>query len=308
MERLPAIQYLQHHQVDKQRWNNCIDIAGNGLIYGYAYYLDAMSTSWDALVLGDYEAVMPLPYRKKWGISYLYQPFLTAQLGIFGNNLSAALLEKFLDAIPSKFKYWDFNLNYGNLFPLHNYNLRQRTNYVLDLNKPYPEIAAQYRENTKRNIKRSYPFKVQVRKGIPVSEVIELNRQQSIHQNQALSNDDYNRFKSLYALLEPQDKAMTYGVYTERNELLASVAFLYSYQRAYYLLVGNHPNSRALGASHRLIDSFIQDHAGKPLILDFEGSDIASLAFFYRSFGAHQENYSSIVLNRLPWPIKWLKK
>ena len=82
-----AIKYLLYQQVDKQKWDACIGSANNGLIYGYSTYLDAMANNWDALVSGDYELVMPLPWRKKYGVYYLYQPFLTACLGVFGNNV-----------------------------------------------------------------------------------------------------------------------------------------------------------------------------------------------------------------------------
>jgi len=72
-------------------------------------------------------------------------------------------------------------------------------------------------------------------------------------------------------------------------------------------MVGNHPDGKTIGASHYLIDRFIADYAGQNLILDFEGSDISSLAFFYSSFGAKEEKYSAIKLNKLPWYIKWMK-
>jgi hypothetical protein len=308
MPTLPPIQFLPQHLIDKRAWDACIDKAANGLIYAYSWYLDAMSTAWDGLVLGDYGAVMPLPYRKKWRIQYLYQPFLTAQLGLFGTGVDKDLLEAFLEAIPKGFKYWDFSLNSGNVFTLNDYPLRQRTNFVLDLSPAYDTLASQYRENTKRNIKRSHTFNLQVKKGIPVAEVISLNQQQSAHQKQTFSDEDYNRFKALFSSLQQKGQAETYGVYSPAGELTASVAFVYSHNRAYYLLVGNHPNSRALGASHRLVDAFIFDHAGSPLLLDFEGSDIPSLAFFYGSFGATPEPFCAITLNRLPWYIKWLKK
>ena len=95
---------------------------------------------------------------------------------------------------------------------------------------------------------------------------------------------------------------------TKEGQLLATAVFFFSHNRAYYILVGNHPNGKTLGASHTLIDAFIKDHAGENLLLDFEGSDISSLAFFYSSFGAVEEKYSAVKLNRLPAPIKWLKK
>ena len=47
------IQYLSHEQIDKAKWDQCIDNASNGLIYAYSFYLDTMADNWDALVLND---------------------------------------------------------------------------------------------------------------------------------------------------------------------------------------------------------------------------------------------------------------
>src|SRR5579864_8810325 len=81
------IRYLKRPDIDTGRWDGCIHQAGNSLIYGYHYYLDHMAAGqWDALVLDDYEAVMPLPWRRKFGIRYLYQPAFTQQLGIFSKT------------------------------------------------------------------------------------------------------------------------------------------------------------------------------------------------------------------------------
>ena len=51
-------------------------IFDNGLIYAYSFYLDTMAKHWDAFILNDYEAVMPLTWNKKYGITYYYtSPF-----------------------------------------------------------------------------------------------------------------------------------------------------------------------------------------------------------------------------------------
>ena len=100
----------------------------------------------------------------------------------------------------------------------------------------------------------------------------------------------------------------TYGVFSTENKLFASAVFLFSHNRAYYILVGNHPEGKATGASHTLIDAFIKDHAEKNMLLDFEGSDIPNLAFFYSSFGATLETYPALKINRLPFYLKWMKK
>lgn len=304
------ISYLTYQQIDKQKWDACIDKAPNGLIYAYSFYLDAMAKHWDALVLStgnDYEAVMPLTWNKKYRIHYLYQPAFTACLGVFGGAVTATTVTAFLKAVPAKFKYWDIYFNPGNLFTGKEFPVYQRMNYVLDLDKSYDDLYAAFRNNIKRNIKKSEQFQLTVKKNIDVAAAITLAHEQSA----AFSNmteTDFSNFERLFQLLYKNKKATAYGMYTNQTELVAAAAFFFSHNRAYYILVGNHPNGKTLGASHALINAFIQDHAGEKLLLDFEGSDIPSLAFFYSSFGAVEEKYSAVRLNRLPAYLKWMKK
>jgi hypothetical protein len=298
------IQYLQQYEINKELWDRCIDKATNGLIYGYSFYLDHMADHWDGLILGDYEAVMPLPWRKKYGVYYLYQPFLTAQLGLFGKQMSAELLSHFLHAIPAKFRLWEFSLNQGNVFSVNGFHLYERTNYVLDLNKPYDELYGSYRDNSKRNNRKSVQYGCHQVTDIHINKILQLVQQFT----PGSTESDLARFVNLYYHLKSKGKAKTYGIVSKQGELVSSCVFIFSHNRAYYILVGNHPNGKTLGASHALIDSFIRDHAGQNLLLDFEGSDMRNLAFFYSSFGAREEKYTAIKRNMLPWYAKLLKK
>jgi hypothetical protein len=303
------IQYLPHSKIDKTKWDKCINEAANGLIYGYSFYLDYMARHWDGLVLKNYEAVMPLTWNKKFGVYYLYQPSFTANLGIFSNNVSDEVIKEFILRIHKKFRLIEISLNADNFSnsDLISQFMVPRTNYVLSLNKNYNDLYQDYRENHKRNIQKAFQQGCSVKKNITVEEVIELNRNQ-LKDKVSLTNDDYNRFKKLYTFLANQNKATAYGIVNSQNQLLSSSVFFFSHQRAYYIIAGNHPESRDIGASHALIDFFIKDHANQNLFLDFEGSDIESLALFYSGFGATKEIYPAIRWNRLQWYLKWLKK
>jgi len=262
-----------------------------------------MAPNWDAIVYNNYEAVMPLPWKKKWGLHYIYQPFLVAQMGLFGNDLQQQQLSDCFDAIPAKFKLWEFPLNPSNTFKLNSYQLYERMNFVLPLNNSHEELYRNYRENIRRNIKKSKQYGCYSKSGVDIKEIISLAKEL-----EPGHDEDFVQFEKLFRFFLHKGKAKTYGVFSRNNELLASAAFFFSHKRAYYILVGNHPNSRTLGASHALIDAFIKDHAGQDLLLDFEGSDIRNLAFFYSSFGAREEIYPAIRKNKLPWYVKLLKK
>jgi hypothetical protein len=236
------IRYLHHHEIDLTKWDNCITHAPNGLIYGYSCYLNHMAKQWDALVLSkglpsenDYEAVMPLIWNRKYSIHYLYQPFLTAQLGVFGHNISAELLDAFLQAIPAKFSYWDFYLNYHNVFDLKTFPLYQRKNFVLNLDKPYDELYKNYRPNIQRNIRKAEQLGCKPINDFAVQKVIDLAVEQMKTYTKEYS-DTAERFTKLYHHLHKQQQAITYGILSAKNEIVASCVFFFSHSRAYYWL------------------------------------------------------------------------
>ena len=299
--------YLPQEKIDKVKWDRCIDTSANGLIYAYSFYLDAMSKNWDALIFDDYLVVLPLTWNKKFGIYYLYQPFFTASLGVFGNDISSETIKLFLDNIPAKFKYWDIYLNKGNVFSIAGYKVYERRNYILSLQKDYEYLSSDYSKSQVTNIKRARESGNVVQKNIPLADVVKLAKEQSKNFS-AVTDKDYENFSSLFSILKKKNNAVTYGVFSSQQQLVASCVYFFSHNRAYYILVGNHPNGRTSGASHLMIDHFINEHAGENLVLDFEGSDIKNLAWFYSSFGAKEEKYAGIKMNRLPPLVKLFKQ
>ena len=302
-----TIQYLPYRDIDLRQWDRCIENAPNGLIYAYSWYLDAMSAHWDALVMNDYEAVMPLTWNRKMGFYYLYPPFYCAQLGVFGTSLEAATVERFLRAIPAKFRFWDYYLNQGNCFVLPGFHIHEKKNYILSLQEPYETLFSHYGESHRRNILRAQKTGNTFRRDIPIGAVIELAEKQAKGFS-PITRTDFDHFSGLYERLRNKKMATAYGVFDSRDQLVASCVFTFSHGRAYYIVVGNHPNGRTSGASHLLIDGVIREKAGQPVLLDFEGGNVGGLDFFYRSFGALPERFPWIRENRLPAYARLFKK
>ena len=143
-------------------------------------------------------------------------------------------------------------------------------------------------------------------KDIDVDVIILLAKEQSRTFSKAKGRD-YDNFKSLYHDMQQQGKVASYAV-SHDHQIVASCVFFFSHGRAYYILVGNHPGGRTLGASQFLFNEFIKEHAGTELLLDFEGSQIQGLASYYSGFGAREEKYAGVKVNRLPGVIKFFKK
>lgn len=303
-----SIQYIAHNHIDQQKWDACIGQSSQGLVYAYSWYLNIMSPCWHALVLGDYEAVMPLTGRQKWGISYLYQPAFCAELGIFSKaSVSEELILDFLENIPARYQYIDICLNRNNIFQLANYPFKLRRNYILSLDSSYELLSYHYSENHTRNIKKAKKNGLLFDMGNDINKAIELSRVQPKNVSSYL-NHEWISFEQLFHVgLSRQAAACAYVSDTHGN-LLSAAIFFYSHHTWFYMAAGTTKEGRNLGASHFLIDQFIHQHAGTHVYLDFEGSDVDSVALFYRGFGSVNKPYPSLLVNRLPFWLRWLKK
>ena len=82
------IRYLKHSEINPKKWNQTVCNSLFSTIFVEYEMLDLLtgSDTWDALVQDAYEAVMPLPYRKKGVLKYVYTPFFMPQMGIFSKH------------------------------------------------------------------------------------------------------------------------------------------------------------------------------------------------------------------------------
>lgn len=302
------ITYLKHRQIDKTKWDECINRSHNRIVYAQSWYLDIVSQGWEALVEADYESVMPLTHGNKYGIKYLYQPFFTQQLGIFsGKELNQKLNEEFLISIPSKFRFIDIALNKGNGCNLGEFQTKNNVNYELKLDKSYSEIAKGYSSNTKRNLKKAAQNKLPIIYTVSTENLIQLFRNNLGKNIKNIKSEHYMLLKQIMDKSLLEQKAEIYGVNSLGGELCAGAFFLKSYDSYIFLFSATNEESKKNGAMFMIVDQFIRNHAELKITLDFEGSNIHSLARFYKSFGAEEFNYLRIKKNNLPGLIKLFK-
>ena len=298
------IRYLERRDIDKSKWDACIRKAPNQNIYGYAAYLDTMAVNWDALIINNYEAVLPLPWKKKFGICYLYTPRFTSPLAVYGQIPSSIEMKHILNQVPRKFRLWDLNLS--NDLSAFSASAVKRKNHLLHLLPSYDTLRKNYRASYRNLLNQAEEAGQQVSKEISIETIIKLTAEKNIIEG--TNADDYSRFHSLYKHLEKKGEAVCYGNFSPEKNLLAAAVFFIAQNRIYYMLAWNNEEGRQKGASHQLIDAVIKENAGKDIWLDFEGSDIPGIAFFFEGFGAQPEYYYYLRENRLPWWCRWMKK
>jgi len=308
-EPVSDIRYLERDEIDIFKWDNCIRNAPNGLIYARSFYLDAMSENWSALVAGDYQYVMPLTWNKKAGFKYLYQPYFTKSLGVFGNSRHSFEISSFLNAIPDMYRYWDIDLNENNFVSSDIRNLRQRArrNYLLSLAKDYAHISQQYKRLANRMTKKAIEGQVQIVRSESPALIIQLYRRDYANRHRRIRGSIYEKLTVCSTNAFENNLAETYLAKSPSGETLAYYMILKDEHFIYSLLGGSTKEGKLRGAFYLLTDAIIRDHAGTNKIFRFEGSDIPGVSFFDNLFGPERISYQHLVMNRLPFLIRFFK-
>ena len=301
------IKYLEHNEIDKAKWDLCINQAINRLPYACSWYLDVVSPNWHALVSDDYKFVFPLTWRNKMGFNYLYQPLFTQQLGIFSSlPVSFAVSNDFLNAIPSKFKLIEINLNSFNPAAGNKFVASKRLNFEMDLSLSYEEIRKFYSDNQKRNINKAKKNELKINQP-DISEVISLFKNDRGLKVERMKNESFELLRRLYSALKQKGISYIRGV-SDGSQTICGGIFIQTEYRIIFLFSGNTVIGKSSGAMSFLIDSVIQENSNKKIILDFEGSNDLGLARYYSSFGSIEHVYLHLKKNTLPFPVRLFKR
>ncbi len=309
MQPASTILYLRHEDINKIKWDECILHAENSLIYSHSSYLDAMSPGWDALIDENYNWVLPVTKGRKFGISYLYQPHFTQQLGVFFKKGATIPWQEIIVLLKKKFSFWEVNWNYCTLPGQLTSSLKNNpaTNFIIDLSRTYNDIAGNYHNVLKKNLKRSRNSCLKYNTLSDFGKAIEFYKKYYGQRMPHLKDGHYKAFKKICETKSSYQVVCREAV--DANNNTVAIALLLGDSRRLYNLMDTTTNEgRKAQANHFLIDSIIKEFAGSKLLLDFEGSDLAGVKAFYETFGAINQPYYRIRYNNLSWPLRLFKK
>lgn len=300
------IQLLSAHQINKNKWNRCIADAENGLIYADTHFLDTLADNWSGIIVGDYAAVMPLPWRKKWGIRYLYVPPFIQQLGLMG-TFHQQHAENVTKLLQQHFMYGDLHFNYSNAVVTSCFSeVKKRRNRITHLLPTYAELSQFFSGDARRNLQEADRHSLHYQEGRE-EEAIQLFLGQMKYKG-APSGIDMKRFSRLCQVLSSAQQMICRSVVDNNHQLLAAMVGFTDGKRIYNLLNLTTPEGRKKSANYFLFDQLLREWAGHPLWLDWEGSELPGVQSFYLHWGGEWEYYYHVHLNRLPIPLRWLKR
>jgi len=300
------IKYIQREHLDEEKYNNCIENSIQSNSYAFSWYLDIVCDNWDVLVLDDYEAVMPIPWRKKYGIKYVYPPLWVLQLGVYSNE--AINENEFLIHLFSTFKFVELRMNTHNNVELYSEFLQLKQCQKLVLNTTYSSILSKYRKDRKKDLQKATTADLIEKWNDHPSNLIELFKNNIGKRTPNIKENDYQNLEKLIAICIQKKVGEILAVYDKKNKLVASVFLLKHKNSITKLISSTNLKDRKNGANTFLIDRVIFKYHKDFSVFNFGGSSIKSVASFSKSFGAETEKYHQLKMNKLPKVLQLFKK
>lgn len=300
------ITYFSRKELSIDKYDQCISDALNTRIYAYSWYLDIVADNWGALVLNDYEAVMPLPWREKYFIKYIYPPFWVLELGIFYNSKSINETI-FLEEAGKHFKFIEHRMSTNNSLIAKSINAKPRQFQCLALAGNYKEIKNNFRKDRHKDLRRALEKGLVAKWNDNPEYLIELFRKNIGKRIPNIIEKDYQVLLNLMVTCIKENVGEIISVYDKTN--IVASAFLLKYGETVAILISSTDlNNRKHGANTFLIDRAIFKFNKAYSTFNFGGSSMSTIASYFKSFGAYNEEYWLLKQNKLPPFLRWLKK
>ncbi len=296
------ISIVPSHEIDRLKWNECVSQSANALIYGSKDYLDGLADNWTGIVVNDYDAVMPVAWRKKLGVRYSYVVPFIQQLGIYSKSADipvSIMLPRLFEVC----RYGDYDFNFANSLQ----HTTSQVNFILSLHGSYNEISAGFSNDALVSIRKASEAELQYIPG-SIDESVEMYRVMYRRRLKHMPEEQYERFKSVAKIFDASGKVVVRKIVGKTGQVLAAVLLINDGRRLYNIINSTSAEGRLMMANYYLFSRIWKEFEGTGLVFDFEGSDVPGVNMFYRKFSPVNQPYQRLHFNHLPMAIKWLKK
>jgi hypothetical protein len=301
------IQHIKRTHLDLQKYDACIENSIQSRIYAFSWYLDIVADNWDVLVLDDYKAVMPIPWRKKFGIKYVYPPFWLLELGVFSLDEKVDYTS-FFKILFTHFKFVETRLNTDNLIQKSTSFLVDKRMQLISIKEEYQAVFNSYRKDRRKDLRKANKADLSEKWDDNPDILIQLFRDNVGKRTPFIVEKDYDVLRSLMQICIEKRVGEILSIYNKDHKLVASGFFL-KYKTSSTILVSSTDfNYRKNGENTFLIDRAIFKFQKNYEVFNFGGSSMKSIASYFSSFGAITKDYKQIKCNNLPFLVKLFKR
>lgn len=271
------IRKVKYQDIDFEKYIKCLDTSVQRKSYAYPHFLKTVcGEKWDLLIYNDYEAVMPVPYVRKFGFKFVIWPRLCQQLGVFSHQDEASINDQFLNFLKEKYAIWYYAFNDVNRF---SNSLKSRKNFLINQGD-YDLIRQNYSPKRKRKL-RLDPEVLQVseKRLLDNFEEIEV----FMRANYAgVDGENLDGFVKIFKTFFNDGFLKVYG-FKYNNQWINMIALYEDSLNSILLGTFNDKEFVKLSGACVLIDDAIKQSVSSK-IFDFEGSELPNVEEFFRGF------------------------
>lgn len=301
------ITYIKRKDLEVEKYDACIENSLQSRVYAFSWYLDIVADNWDVLVLDDYKAVMPIPWKKKYFIRYVHPPLWLLELGVF--SLDANInFQIFFKTLFRAFRFVESRLNTDMKIDADSVFLEPKEMQVVSLEQGYDAVFNNYRKDRKKDLAKANKLDLTEKWKDSAVNLITLFKNNVGKRTPNIQESDYIILKKLMATCIEKRVGEVLSIYDNENHIVASGFFLKHKKTVTILVSSTDFKNRKNGANTFLIDKAIQEYEKDFDIFNFGGSSMQSIAKYFLSFGGNSLNYQQIKLNTLPFLFKLFKK
>lgn len=279
-------------------------------IFGQPWWLDALcGETWDAYVIQEKSDQLLIPFhrKKKGGIPYITMPPVSLFMGPFTGHagepirqLPPARLDKLMQPVIENWKAYrkvayqmDSYFTYWFPFKEAGYRVKPRTHYALtQLQTATPE----YHSSIKRQIRKAEK-QIEITETDSIDPFLELSKRTYERQQTDLPYDAGQLRQLFEQVTNHASGNILVGMLDGKPA--GSVWLIWDHRTLYYFLSGMDPDLKDSGVMPLLMHTAIELAREKQLDFNFYGSEIPSIAQFFKRFQA--EAHTSYLIQSRYW-------
>ncbi|UFK97985.1 hypothetical protein [Kaistella faecalis] len=273
------IKRLNYQQIDFEKYQHCIETSLQRNFYAKKEILDTLCEEWELLVSGDYDYIMPVPLKKKYGFHFVLMPLFCQQLGVFSKTVNREMEQQFLTFLKRNYRVFSYYFNHQNTF---NQDLKVKKNYFIECTE-YSVLRKNYFKGRKSTVKTAQYLDF---KEVGLAETFGF-----INDNfkGLKKKSDFQKFLGYLKFLETKKMLRIFGAFKDNQ--LTSLAIMICEGDAFSLLgLVNDENYRLDNGASYLIDRILKENIHQKSF-DFMGGSIRGIEVFFKSFGSVLQEY-----------------
>ncbi|GEJ43785.1 MULTISPECIES: GNAT family N-acetyltransferase [unclassified Chryseobacterium] len=281
------IRRLKYNEIDFVKYAQCLENSEQRKYSATKDFLDTASTiPWEILVYKDYEAVMPVPFVRKYGLKIVHNPKLCQQLGVFSHKDNVDLNEAFLEFLKRNYMIRAYPFNDINQLRT---KLRIKKNFLLYPDS-YEKVYNRYSPKRKRKLRLDESV-------LKDSEIKIISYDQAkifIEANTlGLSKDsDLPDFMRIFESFH-RSGYLKFTAFYYQHRIINVIATYRDGNMVALLGNFNDKDYVKLSGASVLIDHVIKENI-ETHIFDFEGGELPNIEEFFRGFRPELKPYGII--------------